>query len=77
MPPIEHLAVILIFGIPVLYILGWIFLSAIKIIFGDNSSKEKKSLNAEETRIIQEIYQSLERMEKRIETLETLMLSKD
>ncbi|MBN1257050.1 MAG: phage-shock protein [Planctomycetes bacterium] len=74
---VDKLAVLLIFGVPIVAIIGGIFLKALKIVFGDPSQKKSNALNGEETKIIQEIYQGLERMEKRIEALETLMTKKD
>ena len=40
-------------------------------------SGKRKGLADEEARMIQEIYQGLSKMEKRIETLETLLLEKE
>ena len=72
---VAELAVILIFGIPIIAIVGGIFLSALKILKGQ-SSKEGKKVSADETRIMQEIYQGLSDLEKRVESLETLLLDR-
>ena len=45
----------------------------IKIIKGGVSRKERKH-QIDETRMIQELYQGLDRMEKRVETLETILI---
>lgn len=70
---VEHLAVLLIFGTGLVAVLGWILLGALKILRGQPADR-KNQWNGNETRIIQEIHHGLQRMEKRVETLETLML---
>jgi phage shock protein B len=49
---------------------------AIKIIKGGVSRKERKH-QSDETRMIQEIYQGLSRMEERVESLETILLDSE
>jgi len=68
----------IIFGgsILVLAIIGSTILMAIKILKGGISSKGRRS-EAEEARIIQEIYEGLGRMESRVEALETLLLERE
>ena len=39
-------------------------------------SRSIQQLDAEETRLMQEIHQSLSRMEKRVEALETIIINK-
>ncbi len=39
-------------------------------------SKKEKQTQAEETRMIQEIYHSLSKMEERVETLETILIER-
>lgn len=56
-----------------LAILGGTILMGIKIKKGGLSRKDQRS-QTEDTRMIQEIYQGLESMEKRIESLETIIL---
>ena len=56
-----------------LAIIGSTILIAIKILKGGLSRKGQK-LQAEEARMIQEMYQGLSRMEERIEALETIVL---
>ena len=67
--------VAIIFGglILCLAILGGTILMGIKIKKGGLSRKDQRS-QTEDTRMIQEIYQGLEGMEKRIEALETIIL---
>ncbi len=69
------LIVAIIFGGLVLCmaILGGTILMGIKIKKGGLSRKDQRS-QTEDTRMIQEIYQGLEGMEKRMEALETIIL---
>jgi len=69
------LIVAIIFGglILCLAIIGGTILMGIKIRKGGLSPRDQRS-QTEETRMIQEIYQGLERMENRIEALETILL---
>ncbi len=64
-----------IFGgtILVLAIIGSTVLMGIKLLKGGTSRSDQKT-QSDEARVIQEIYQGLSRMEKRIEALETLIL---
>ena len=56
-----------------LAIIGGTILIAIKIVKGGLTRKDQKQ-QADEARIIQEIYQGLARMEDRVEALETILL---
>jgi phage shock protein B len=67
------LAVLLIFAIPLLSIAGTFVLKALKILKGI-SPEQNQQLQAEETRLIQEMHRGLAKMEERVETLETLLL---
>ena len=67
--------VFIVIAIPLIIIAGAILLG-IKIIRGRAPSKDPKD-QADETRIIQEIYQGLTRMEKRVEALETILIEGD
>jgi phage shock protein B len=71
----EILIVTIVFGgiVLALAIVGSTILMAIKILKGDVSRKGQKH-QAEETRMIQEIYQGFSRMEERVEALETIIL---
>jgi phage shock protein B len=66
------LAVLLIFG-PV-FVAGLVW--ALRALKG-NAAPRSKALQAEETKLIQEIYQGLSRMEERVEALETLLLERE
>jgi phage shock protein B len=59
-----------------LAIIGSTVLMAIKILKGELSGKGQK-LQAEEARMIQEIYQGLSRMQERVEALETIILDRE
>jgi phage shock protein B len=71
------LIVAIVFGgsVLALAIIGGTFLMAIKIIKGGVSRKQQQ-LDAEEAKMIQEIYQSLTRMEERVESLETILIDR-
>lgn len=75
-----HGALILsiIFGgsILILAIIGSTILMAIKIIKG-GVSRKGQDIQTDEAKKIQEIYQGLSRMEKRIEALETIILDRE
>jgi phage shock protein B len=59
-----------------LAIIGSTILMAIKILKGGLSRKGQK-FQADEARIIQEMYQGLSRMEERVEALETIILDRE
>ena len=69
--------VAIVFGGTVLClaIIGSTILMAIKIIRGGVSRKGQQ-YQADETKIIQEIYQGLLKMEQRVEALETIILDR-
>lgn len=56
-------------------VIGTIFV-IIRILRGGVSREEQRILS-EETRMIQDIYQGLRRMEERVEALETLLLDRE
>jgi phage shock protein B len=58
-----------------LAIIGSTVLIAIKILKG-SLSRKGRGAETEETRMIQEIYRGLSRMEERVEALETILLEK-
>jgi len=72
---VDVLAVLLTFAIPIVAIIGWVFLEALKLLKGA-TGKSGKRMNSEETRQMQEIYQGLTKLEDRIESLETLLLDR-
>jgi phage shock protein B len=68
----------IVFGsiVIVLAIVPLTVLVAIKL-FKGGASKTNQGMGDEETRMIQEIYQGLLKMEQRVEALETLLLDKE
>ena len=70
-----RLAIIMIFGIPLAAIIGGCVISALKILKGGSTQRDKQS-RAQETRLIQEIHHGLSRMEERVEALETILLDR-
>ena len=71
----QALIVAIIFGSLVLIpvIIGGTIVLSIRILKGGASRKDQ----AEDSRIIQEIYQGLSRMESRVEALETILLDRE
>jgi phage shock protein B len=69
--------VAIVFGGTVLclIIIGSTILMAIKILKGGISRKDQK-VQADEAKVIQEIYQGLSKMEQRVEALETIILDR-
>lgn len=70
------IAVTLGLAIPLAAVVGFFVIWALKIKAGQ-AGGDRQTRDSEETALIQEIYQGLERMEKRIEALETLVLDHD
>ena len=70
--------VAIVFGglVLALAIVGSTVIMAIKILKG-GFSRKGQNLQAKEARTIQEIYQGLSQMEKRVEALETILLEKE
>lgn len=72
------LTMVVVFGSIVLAsvaVIGTVYLF-IRLL-GGGVSHEARRLQAEETRMIQDIYNGLLRMEERVETLETILLDQD
>ena len=71
------LILVIIFGCSVLglAIIGGTILMAIKILKGGLSREDQKA-QAEDAKRVQEIYDSLSRMEQRVESLETIILDR-
>ena len=69
--------VAIVFGgiVLALAVIGGTFLMAIKLIKGGVSRKHQQ-YEADEAKMIQEIYQGLTRMEERVESLETILLDR-
>ncbi len=72
---VEMLAVILVFAIPLVAVMGGVLIAIIKVLKRDRSAGSKR-LNEEEARMMQEVYQGLEKMEQRIEALETILIDR-
>ena len=68
------IAIIMVFGIPLVAVIGGLGLEALKIIKGN--PKKSSNVTAEETELMQELFRTASRMEKRIEALETLLLDR-
>ncbi|UCG09571.1 MAG: phage-shock protein [Desulfobacterales bacterium] len=70
--------VAIVFGslVLALAIIPGTILIAIRLLKGGFSRTDRKQ-QAEETKMIQEIYQGLSRMEERVEALETILLDRD
>ena len=69
------LIVAIVFGSVVLIpaIIGGTILLSIKLLKGKTSRKDQ----ADDSKVVQEIYQSLSRMEERVEALETILLDRE
>jgi phage shock protein B len=66
------LAIIMVFSIPLVAIIGGMMITVLKILKG-NSGREK-GMNGEEAQMMQELIHIASRMEKRVEALETLLM---
>ena len=64
-----------LFGIAMLAVLGGILIGFILVLKKAFSSSSR--LSNEEAQMMQEIFQGLDSMEKRVETLETLLLDRE
>jgi len=71
-----ELAVIMIFGIPLAAIVCGSLVAIVKAIKGDGAARNRR-LDEEQTRMMQEIFRGLEKMEKRVEALETLLQDRE
>ncbi|MCC6486480.1 MAG: envelope stress response membrane protein PspB [Candidatus Hydrogenedentes bacterium] len=63
--------------IPLCAVLGCIFLAALWMILRGGGRKATRATHDEETRLIQDIYHGLIKMEERVEALETLLLERE
>jgi len=66
-------AFVLILGLPVVVVAGFFLIWALKILTR-GGTYERDEVQAEETRLIQELHQGLLKMDERIEALETILL---
>jgi len=71
------LAVLLIFGTPFIAVAGVVLIKALRVVTGTPSRREQKQLLDDEAKQMQELYQGLVTMERRIEALETLLLDRE
>lgn len=71
-----RLAILMVFSIPLAAIIGGIGLAALKILKGSGGAGSAEQ-SAEETRLIQDIYHGLQKMEQRVEALETILLGRE
>jgi len=65
--------VFIVVGLPVM---AGTLLALAKILKGGGSAKSSGAANREETELMQDIHRSLSRLEKRIDSLETIVLEK-
>ncbi len=72
----EWLVIMLVFAIPLVAIVGGILWAIVKLLKGGGSGRSKER-DEEEARLMQEMCQGLEKMEKRVEALETILLDRE
>lgn len=65
--------IIIILGVGFLVVMALILFTILRLFRG----RRRSSFDADETRMMQEIHQGLEKMEKRVDTLETLLLEQE
>lgn len=77
MNPFQFLVQLMPFVVPIA-IVGIIFGSITAIVKArqEHKAKHGAGLSDEEARIMQDLHQSLQRMEKRVEALETIIINK-
>jgi hypothetical protein len=63
-------------SILILATIGLVIIGIIKAAKSGGLSKKERKTQAEETRMIQEIYHSLTKMEDRVEALETILIER-
>ncbi|MFO7885146.1 MAG: phage-shock protein [Desulfobacteraceae bacterium] len=63
-------------AILVLTSLGLIIIAVIRAAKNEGLSKKERTARAEETRMIQDIFKKLSKMEERVETLETILIER-
>lgn len=65
----EILIVFIVIGLPILCVTGLIMLLVLR-----KGNRSSDTLNRSETKLIQELHQGLNRLESRIEALETILI---
>jgi phage shock protein B len=74
----EIIIVGIVFGsLILLFVIIFAFVLALKRTQGSSSIQRGGKLATDETRLMQEIYQGLSRMEERVEALETILLDRE
>jgi len=74
----EIIIVGIVFGsLILLFVIIFAFVLALKRTQGSGSMQRGSMLDTDETRLMQEIYQGLSRMEERVEALETILLDRE
>lgn len=68
-----ELAIIMVFAIPLAAVIGGLAVEALKVL-RRGSDKETQQRLKEETELVQDLHGRLERMEDRIETLESILI---
>ncbi|MEA2061468.1 MAG: phage-shock protein [Thermodesulfobacteriota bacterium] len=63
-------------AILVLTALGLIIITVIRAVKNEGLSKKERTARAEETRMIEDIFKKLSKMEDRVETLETILMDR-
>ncbi len=71
------IAVLLLFATPLVAIVGGILIKVLRIVTGSPSRRGRRHELADEAKLMQELHQSLLRMESRIEALETLLFERE
>lgn len=66
-----EMTILLVFGIPIIAIIGGVLIAIVKILKSDGRGKDQ--LSAEEAKILHELQRGLDRMERRVEALETIL----
>ena len=74
----EIIIVGIVFGsLILLFVIIFAFVLALKRTQGSGSMQRGSKIGNDETRLMQEIYQGLSRMEERVEALETILLDRE
>jgi len=74
----EIIIVGIVFGsLILLFVIIFAFVLALKRTQGSGTMQRGSKLDTDETRLMQEIYQGLSRMEERVEALETILLDRE
>ena len=73
---LEWLVIMLVFAMALVAIVGGILWAITRFLKGDGSGRSKQR-DEEEARLMQEMCQGLEKMEERVEALETILLDRE